>query len=80
MKLPTKCPCCNAVFEQDRQAFLMVRTSLDFDSDDDSRIEDQIFECGKCHALFRARYELVDFKLLKEMPLGAHDVEEFYRE
>jgi hypothetical protein len=48
--------------------YLMIRTDLDFDSDDRSctRIEDQIFECSHCHTLFRARYELVGFAELKE--------------
>jgi len=44
----------------------LIRTELDFDSDDKSRIEDQIFECSNCHTLFRARWELISFNELEE--------------
>ena len=81
MKLPEKCLSCGIEFNVEKtRAFLMIRTEPDFDSCDESRIEDQIYECSKCHALFRARWKLIDFKLLKEVSTGFHDVEKFYRD
>jgi len=75
MNFPGKCPKCNSVFGQPMKyvdgrpvevAYLIIRTELDFDSDDDSRIEDQIYECSHCHTLFRARWELISFTWLEE--------------
>lgn len=66
MKLPDKCPKCKVKFGENPRGYLFIRTELDLDSNDDSRIEDQIFECGNCHTLFRARYELIGFVELQE--------------
>jgi len=68
VKLPDKCPNCDIVYNMNTTgAYLITRTELDFDSDNGSRIEDQIYECSVCHQLFKARWELVDFKMLKEV-------------
>ena len=66
MKLPSKCPKCGQKFHVNPHCYLMIRTDLDFDSEDKSRIEDQIFECSNCHTLFRGRYELIGFTELQE--------------
>ena len=66
MKLPEKCPKCNGKFASNPHTYLIIRTDLGFDSEDESRIEDQIFECSNCHTLFRARYELIGFAELQE--------------
>ena len=52
MKMPKKCPKCG------KETYWYIRTELDFDSEDKSRIDDQIFECDHCHSLFKARWEL----------------------
>lgn len=66
LKLPEVCPNCGKTFGAEAGSYLMIRTELDFDSDDESRIEDQVFECSQCHTLFRARYELIEFVQLEE--------------
>jgi len=69
VKLPEKCPACGIhynVVVGVHMAYLIIRTEPDFDSDDKSRIEDQIFECSNCHQLFRARWKLVSFRQLVE--------------
>lgn len=72
MKFPDRCPECKAIFgDPPNYACLLVRSELDFDSDDDTRIEDQIYECSACHTLFRVRFELVSFVQLKEKELDA---------
>lgn len=63
--LPDACPNCER--STDRQGMewfsWIQRSELDLDSG----IEDQIFECSVCHALFRAKWKLVSFKELKEV-------------
>jgi hypothetical protein len=75
LKLPEKCSHCNSRFNEPihyvdgrpiEVPYFLIRTDLDFDFDDESLIEDQIFECSHCHTLFRARYELVGFVELEE--------------
>ena len=67
MNLPEKCPACGIKYNiETTRAFLIQRTDPDWDSDVDGRIEDQIFECSKCHTLFRARWRLIDFVQLIE--------------
>ena len=78
MKFPKKCPKCKVTFSkplpkpEDSIAhltvipYLLTRSELDYDSDEASRIEDQIFECSNCHMLFRARWELISFIQLIE--------------
>jgi hypothetical protein len=73
MKLPKKCPHCGVTFGATPHGYLMIRTNLDFDSEDESRIEDQIFECSNCHTLFRARYELIGFTELQEKEAKSHE-------
>lgn len=60
MKIPTKCPHCG------KKTFWIIRTEPNFDSEDQSRIEDQIFECDSCHTLFRARWTLQSWTQLVE--------------
>ena len=65
MELPNKCPHCNVNWEEEFNAILMIRTTLDYDGEgDDSHIEDQVLECSKCHTLFRTKYELIEFNEL----------------
>lgn len=83
MKLPEQCYKCGVKFDiEETRAFLIIRTEPDFDScQDGDRIEDQIFECSKCHTLYRARWKLESFRMLEEViTKGYHDVEEFYKE
>lgn len=79
MKLPDKCPQCGVSYTMPTPVgmgsgthyevnYLIQRTDLDYDSEDQTRIEDQIFECSKCHTLFRARWELKSFVQLEEKP------------
>jgi len=78
MKFPKKCPKCNCAFGEKIQYVdgrveiprLFVRSGLNFDSEDETRIEDQIYECSHCHTLFRARWELVSFVQLEEKRRG----------
>ena len=72
VNLPKKCINCGSNFigeDHPREAYLFIRSQLDFDGDDEegTRIEDQIYECSKCHVLFRARWKLSSFTMLKEM-------------
>jgi hypothetical protein len=64
MKIPDVCPACK------KKTFWLERTELNFDTDNPSRIDDQIFECDSCHTLFRVRWELKSFHQLMEIPVN----------
>lgn len=66
MKFPDSCPTCKASFRPYPEAVLLVRGELDWNSDEPNRIEDTIYECSRCHQLFRARWSLESFVMLKE--------------
>ncbi len=71
MQVPQYCPKCKGVIignkEREHDAYWIQRTELDYDSDFEDRIDDQIWECSYCHTLFRLRWKLVSFiKLVEE--------------
>ncbi|MCJ7634997.1 hypothetical protein MUP77_21730 [Candidatus Bathyarchaeota archaeon] len=70
MDLPEHCPHCLANINipgiYEANAYWIIRTEIDFDSNNQSRIDDQIFECSNCHTLFRLRWELISFVELEE--------------
>ena len=60
MELPDVCPSCER--STDRTGFNWFRWILK----SRARSVDRIYECSVCRTLFRARWELVSFKQLKE--------------
>ena len=66
LKIPEKCPACHIKMETPN-AYWIQRTEPDYDSEVEDHIEDQIWECSKCHALFRLlRWKLESFTQLVE--------------
>lgn len=69
MELPDNCPKCRKSWigeEHPREAYLLIRSRLNFDadSDDETRIESQLYECSSCHTIFRAKWKLASFIML----------------
>ena len=66
LKIPNNCSHCNIEVGVDHRSYWIQRTELDYDSDVEDRIEDQIWECSACHTLFRLRWKLISFVELVE--------------
>ena len=79
MKLPDHCPACNLQMYSDQQviygtsttwAMWIQRAEKDWHDDEPARVETEIMECSKCHALFRFYWTLTKITRLEEMSLG----------